>query len=304
MANYKDMALLDAVDSYLFWKSQQVKDTTTAGYKRILSHFCIGLQNKKLGEVYWQDVTGYLDMLRQAGYKQNTLIPIVVAIRNLFQFFKRLEPSILDVDMIPIPHKEYNVPTILQDETYSKLLEGIPENNDARNVRNAAMIRMLHDTGARIGEILALDLVDIHYCKAIIRTEKNRGSRPFREIYWSGETQIYLDRWIAKKAHLARKNDKYKGKELFCSCVGGKSGQRLTISGAGEALRRLGVSLNLPRINAHSFRHKVGRDIIKRGGSAVDVMNILGHASLDSSTIYTQMYGQEVEERYRKVLKR
>lgn len=306
MTSYKDMLLLDAVDAYLFWKSQQIKSSSALSYRRMLSHFCIGLQNKKLGEVYWLDITNYLDMLRQAGYKQNTLIPIVVAIRNLFTFFNKQDSSILNPEMIPIPHKEYNLPRVLDGDLYKELMEGIPRNNDARHVRNLAIIKLLYDTGARSGEVASLDLVDISYRKAIIRTEKNRGTRPFREIYWSEDTQKTLDRWLLKKASLKdRDSKKYSGPELFCSVTGGKSGERLTIKGIGEMLRKYAQRLNLPIvINPHSFRHKVGRDIIKNGGSAVDVMNILGHATLASSTIYTQMYGLEAEERYRTVLKR
>jgi site-specific recombinase XerD len=51
-------------------------------------------------------------------------------------------------------------------------------------------------------------------------------------------------------------------------------------------------------MNAHSFRHHMGHDIITQGGSAADVMNILGHATLASSSIYTMMTGKELENRY------
>ena len=52
-------------------------------------------------------------------------------------------------------------------------------------------------------------------------------------------------------------------------------------------------------MNAHSFRHHRGHHIIKSGGSTSDVMNILGHSSVQSTTIYTMMRGKELEERAR-----
>jgi site-specific recombinase XerD len=52
-------------------------------------------------------------------------------------------------------------------------------------------------------------------------------------------------------------------------------------------------------MNAHSFRHRVGHHIIKSGGSSADVMNILGHSSVQSTTIYTMMSDLELEKRYR-----
>ena len=68
--------------------------------------------------------------------------------------------------------------------------------------------------------------------------------------------------------------------------------------GLAEILRRYSNRAEIPYMNAHSFRHHMGHDIISQGGSAADVMNILGHASLSSSSIYTMMTGKELEDRY------
>ncbi len=64
-------------------------------------------------------------------------------------------------------------------------------------------------------------------------------------------------------------------------------------------LRRYSNRAGIPYLNAHSFRHHMGHDIIQKGGSAADVMNILGHATLSSSSIYTMMNDKELEARYR-----
>jgi site-specific recombinase XerD len=80
---------------------------------------------------------------------------------------------------------------------------------------------------------------------------------------------------------------------LFISiCSGGlhgNAGKRFNQKGVGEMLRRYCNRAEMPYINAHSFRHHMGHDIIKKGGSSADVMNILGHASVQSTTIYTMM---------------
>ena len=87
---------------------------------------------------------------------------------------------------------------------------------------------------------------------------------------------------------------------LFPSINTHKTGQRLTVGGVGEMLRRYSNKAKLPyAINAHSLRHHMGHDIIKKGGSMADVMNILGHASVDSSKVYTMMTDVELEQRYR-----
>ena len=89
---------------------------------------------------------------------------------------------------------------------------------------------------------------------------------------------------------------------LFLSICAGQydtTGRRFTIRGVGEMLRRYSNRAKLPYLNAHSFRHHMGHHIIQSGGSSADVMNILGHASVQSSTIYTMMTDHELEKRYR-----
>ena len=64
-------------------------------------------------------------------------------------------------------------------------------------------------------------------------------------------------------------------------------------------LRKYSGRAKIPYVNAHSFRHRVGHHIIKSGGSSADVMNILGHSSVQSTAIYTMMSDVELEKRYR-----
>jgi site-specific recombinase XerD len=160
---------------------------------------------------------------------------------------------------------------------------------------------MLWDTGARNGELLSLDISDIDSARrrAIIRTEKSRGWRPIREIFWTDPTNRNLERWMAKRADLAMDNELKDLEALFIS-VCNFFGRRLSLKGIGEMLRRYCNRAKIPCINAHSFRHHMGHDIIRKGGSSADVMNILGHASIQSSAIYTMMNDRELETRYRK----
>lgn len=157
----------------------------------------------------------------------------------------------------------------------------IPANNDPRHIRNLAIINLLWDTGARNGEILSLDVRDLQMdrMRAIIRTEKSKGRRSIREIFWTADTHGNLMQWIKKREHLAKIMHLQDVDALFPSIGSQKAGQRLSVKGVGEMLRHYSNKEKMPHINAHSFRHHMGHDIIKKGGSSADVMNILGHAS-------------------------
>jgi integrase/recombinase XerC len=208
--------------------------------------------------------------------------------------------TVLEPELIPLPSKEYNLPRIANEENYQKLLSVVPKTNDPRHIRNRAIIMLLWDSGARNGEILSLDLddVDTEQMRAVIKTEKSRGRRPFREIFWTEETNKALLCWIAKRDFLKKTKMSHMDECLFPCISSCLSGRRMTNKGVAEFLRRYSNRANIPYMNAHSFRHHMGHDIISQGGSSSDVMNILGHATLASSSIYTMMTGKELENRY------
>ncbi len=194
------------------------------------------------------------------------------------------------------------MPRVADDQTYKQLVSAVPiQTNDPRHIRNLAIINLLWDTGARNGEILSLDVGDLQLdrMRAIIRTEKSKGRRPIREIFWTADTHGNILRWLKKRDHLKDIMQFKDSDALFPSVNNQKAGQRLTVKGVGEMLRRYSNRAKIPYMNAHSFRHHMGHDIIKKGGSTADVMNILGHASVQSSTVYTMMTDVELEKRYR-----
>lgn len=163
---------------------------------------------------------------------------------------------------------------------------------------------MLWDTSARNGEVLALNVADLDMerRRAVINTEKSKGRRPFRELFWTQPTNDNIWAWLKKREHLKKTMEFKEPDALFLSICAGQydtTGRRFTIRGVGEMLRRYSNRAKLPYLNAHSFRHHMGHHIIQSGGSSADVMNILGHASVQSSTIYTMMTDHELEKRYR-----
>lgn len=69
-------------------------------------------------------------------------------------------------------------------------------------------------------------------------------------------------------------------------------------------LRQARKRAGLDCMNAHSFSHHMGHQIINNGGSNSDVANILGHASLQSTMVYTRMSSPEIERRYREMVRK
>lgn len=265
------------------------------------------VRNCELEHVRLEDISSWFNLQVELNWQHNSFIPKAQALRKFFEFYKLQGYNVIEPELIPIPSKQFNIPRVATEENYRKLLSAIPENSrDPRHTRNRALIMLLWDTGARNGEIVALNTEDMNLdeMRAVIKTEKSKGRRPIREIFWTAETNEAIKDWLKRREQLKSKSMPHMDDSLF-PCIAsaqvlGRSGMRLSVKGVGEILRRYSNRAEIPYMNAHSFRHHMGHDVIKKGGSASDVMNILGHASLSSSSIYTMMTGTELESRYRR----
>ena len=296
------MLTKDAIYQFSNWRQFKVKKNTVRGYDRELRNFCLFMRNPEIENITLSDVMEYLNGMAELGWDRNSFVGKCMALRKFFEFFRLQGYKVIDEELIPIPDKEHKLPRVANDEQFNQLLSVIPkDSNDPRHIRNLAIIGMLWDTGARNGEICSINVgdLDLNEKRAIIRTEKAKSRRPFREIFWTQSTNDYLLRWLEKRKHLRTLIQFDEPDALFISATSAKFGQRFSIKGIGEMLRRYCNKADMPYMNAHSFRHHRGHHIIKSGGSTSDVMNILGHSSVQSTTIYTMMRGKELEERAR-----
>lgn len=296
------MLTKDAINQFTNWRKFKVKEGTVRGYDRELRNFCLFLRNPHIEEITLSGVMEYLNGMADLGWDRNSFVGKCMALRKFFEFYRLQGYQVISEELIPIPDKEPKLPRVANEEQFKKLVEAIPkDSHDPRHIRNLALINLLWDTGARNGEICSLNVkdLDLNEMKAIIRTEKAKTRRPFREIFWREDTNDYLMHWLKKREHLAKVMTLNEPEALFVSVTSMKCGYRFSIKGVGEMLRRYSNRAKLPYINAHSFRHNKGHQVIKSGGSTADVMNILGHASVQSTTIYTMMYGKELEQRAR-----
>ena len=296
------MLTKDAIYQFSNWRQFKVKKETVRGYDRELRNFCLFLRNPEIENITLSDVMEYLNGMAELGWDRNSFVGKCMALRKFFEFYRLQGYKVIDEELIPIPDKVMKLPRVANDEQFNQLISVIPkDSNDPRHIRNLAIIGLLWDTGARNGEICSIDMneLDLKEMRTIIRTEKAKSRRPFREIFWTKATNDYLERWIEKRKHLEKQVKFDEPNALFVSVTSVKYGQRFSIRGLGEMLRRYCNKAQMPYMNAHSFRHHRGHHIIKSGGSTSDVMNILGHSSVQSTTIYTMMRGKELEDRAR-----
>lgn len=296
------MRVSEAIQQYKDYLQFGVGKKTSERQLSDISQLCVFLRDPEIHNITPEDISSLFKLLERLGWSHMGIRKKAIMYRQFFKYMNNRHYPVFDYRLIPLPPKIYTQPRIAHESEYKKLLSIIPSKGFS-HVRNAAYIRMLWDTGARSGELASLDLVDLKHKRAVVRTEKSRGQKPFREIFWTDDTQKYLDRWLEFRYDYASKYSIESPEAVFISRPSsGRHGVRVNSHTVSICLRKYSKMANLPCMNAHSFRHRKAHDIIHKGGTQADVMNILGHAKLESSNIYVQMNDRELADRARKFL--
>lgn len=284
---------------------------TAVRYESALRIFCLCMQNPELEDIEFSQVLWYLNELEQLGWKPNGINLVGLALKKFFEFCHLRKYSVgFNESLIPLKEKTFSIPRVTGIETFKKLLAQIPaDTNDAHHIRNRAILLLLWDTGVRTGELMALDIsdLDLKSRTALIKTEKSRGRRPVRQIFWTAETHKYILRWMEKLDELKKKFVFADNDALFVSISKTSRqplrGCRMTPRGVAEVMRVLSNQAGLPVVaNAHGIRHAMGRDTVKILRSNSAVSNILGHSNIESSYVYTMLFGDELKEQWQEVM--
>ncbi|HUC88461.1 MAG TPA: tyrosine-type recombinase/integrase [Candidatus Paceibacterota bacterium] len=302
------MKLTQAIEEFKNWRGFKVTGHTVVRYDSALRIFCLTIGDVEIEQIQIQHVLHYLKQMELLGWKRNGVNIVALALRKFFEFYNLQGYRCLNESLIPLPKKEFNIPRVANEKDFNKLVKSIPRDRDSVNIRNLALVHMVWDTWARSGEIISLDGDDLQFNKdgsgfATIKTEKSRGKRPIREIFWTAQTNKYLKAWLKEKERI---QDQMVFEDVGAVFISIRKcgpydvrGKRMTNRGVCEVFRTISNRAGLPSIfNAHSARHYGGRKIIKDGGASADVTNILGHSNLESSQFYTMMWGNDLRERW------
>lgn len=212
----------------------------------------------------------FLHWLQGRGVK---LISIQTYYRSLRAFFRFLAHEGLRDDIptekVPMPKAETPMPrTVTEDHFVAAISTFNP--NKFHDLRNLALLVLLFDTGARLGEILSLKVgqVDLKNRQAIV---KGKG-RKERVIVFGVKTANLLQRWLmVRTLRLGVTSDE---DYLFCFA----NGSPLSRSYVGKVWRAAQRRAGLNPLPVHGLRHRFARVWLLRGGDAVSLQVILGHS--------------------------
>jgi integrase/recombinase XerD len=260
---------------------------TTAAYRTDLEQFCIFLGERGLPD--WQAVThedmlAFLLFLRERRYANSTVARRTAAVKSFYAFLtaEGLVPSD-PTEQIDSPKVDRYLPKALSTNQVDDLLELPMREPTPERLRDKAMLELLYATGVRVSELVALNLRDLNMEAECVRCVGKGGRERILPIGGSAITGLeeYLD--IARP-QLARGNAQ-KTEALFLN----HRGKRLTRQGFWLILKGYAEELGLDDLTPHTLRHSFAAHMISGGADIRSVQALLGHASLSTTQIYTQL---------------
>ena len=273
---------------------------TVEAYRRDLRRYAEHLASRgvRLGDAGPDDVAAFVRALQHEQLAPASVTRMLVAVRGLHRFLaaegERADDPTADVE---IPRTPRGLPKALSVEQVDRLM-GTVAGDDAAARRDRAVLEVLYGTGCRISEAVSLSLADVDLHDGLVRvTGKGAKERivPLGRCAaaalsgWlgvGGRGELQPDQW-------ARRGD---AEAVFLNQRGGRLGRQ----GLWLVVRRHGDAAGLgPLLTPHVLRHSCATHMLDGGADIRFVQEMLGHASISTTQIYTKVSMERLRSVYR-----
>jgi integrase/recombinase XerD len=282
---------------------------TIASYRRDLRRYAGYLTAagvRGLGEITESDVAGFLAALRQGDDEHPPLSATsaaraVVAVRGLHRFalLDGLVPDDVAHEVRP-PTPARRLPKAVPVESVVALIEAAGTLEGPRGLRDRALLELLYGTGARISEAVGLAVDDVDRGQATVRLAGKGGKERVVPVgsYALRAVEDYLVR--ARPALAANGRDGVRGGKLFLNVRGGPLSRQSAWAILRSAAERAGGAQRVDptAISPHTLRHSFATHLLDGGADVRVVQELLGHASVTTTQVYTLVTVDRLREVY------
>jgi integrase/recombinase XerC/integrase/recombinase XerD len=274
-------------------RARSMAERTRKAYAVDLGQFVEWAQGGglELAKVRHRDVRRYGAGLSRDGAAPATVARKLAAVRGMFDFLVRTERIGQNpADLVSSPKREQKLPRVLTGEQARALLEQIPARTPLE-LRDRAMLELAYSCGLRCEEIVNLDVSSFDFETEQLRV-LGKGSK--ERLLPTGEpAQRALRRYLERGRHALATNPGETA--LFLS----KSGRRLSNS---DVTRRLALWVREAALAAgvspHALRHSFATHLLEGGADLRTIQELLGHASISTTQVYTRVDAARLREAY------
>lgn len=236
----------------------------------------------------------YIGVLRAREYADATVARKVAAVKSFFSYLTAEGVVPLDpTETLSSPRVGKTLPKALSVQEIDELLEQPRKRSTPEAKRDKAMLELLYATGLRVSELVALDLdsIELRNNRATVRCVGKAGKERLIPIHEQAvhALRVYLQ---DARPELARSK---REKGLFIN----RRGERLTRQGFWLILKNYAKAANIPSdVTPHTLRHSFATHMLRGGAPLRSVQELLGHANISTTQVYTQLTDEHVRRVY------
>lgn len=292
-------ALKDSIEDYLHFikVERQLSDNTLQSYKRDLVAYARHIHHEQqimeFDKVMREHILLYLDSLRSVGKSSKTISRQISSIRSFHQFLLREKVTNQDPTVhLEMPKKEMSLPKVLSIEEIDALLTA-PSVEKPQGTRDIAILEMMYGSGMRISELIELNLEDVHMTMGFVRVFGKGGKERIIPLGRSAISACvnYLEQARPQLLGAAPKNDAF-----FIT----QRGKRFTRQGCWKIIKEHAAAAGISKeITPHVLRHSFATHLIENGADLRAVQELLGHADISTTQIYTHVSKTRLSEVYK-----
>ncbi|MGF6948556.1 integrase/recombinase XerD [Neobacillus sp. B4I6] len=289
-----DEQLKDFMD-YLIVEKGSAQNTIMA-YERDLKsylHYLINVESvHSLNDVQRVHIVHFLRFLKEQGKSSKTLARHIASVRAFHQFLLRAKATDQDPSVqIETPRLERSLPNVLSLQEVEILLD-TPNTQDHFGIRDKAMLELLYATGIRVSELIGLEIDNIQLTMGFVRCNGNK-----ERIIPIGRAAADAIKHYLEDGRPRFTSAKQQDHALFLN----HQGKQLTRQGFWKILKKLAREAGIDKeLTPHTLRHSFATHLLENGADLRAVQEMLGHADISTTQIYTHVSKTKLKDVYSK----
>ncbi len=290
------------VEEFLSWMLAEKgrAPNTLAAYRRDLTAYCdwLDAHGSTPLDVDHQQLVAFVGERRATGAATSSIARQLAAIRMLHRYLsiegERRDDPAADLEGVRVPA---GIPKPLTEAQVTSLIDAVVVTEPIHR-RDLALIELLYATGARISEAVGLSIGEIDLGARLVRLY-GKGSKE-RIVPFGSTAASALDDWFSPSGRAAMVPDQWRSRgdaeAVFLNTRGG----RLSRQAAWAVIKRYGVRAGIGgELSPHVLRHSCATHLLDHGADLRVVQEMLGHASISTTQIYTKVSQERLWDVYR-----
>ena len=290
------------IEEFLVWLSaeQGRARNTVLAYRRDLTTYSAWLATRGRAPVdaTHDDLIDWIGRQREQGLAASTIARRLTAVRSLHRHMVREHVRPDDptarIDGVKIPA---GIPKPLTEGQVTSLLDAVV-GNDPLGRRDRALLELLYATGARVAEAVGLSIGDLDFDRRMVRLY-GKGSKE-RLVPFGRSAAVALDEWFEPSGRAALVPAQWKRRGDAEAVFLNQRGGRLSRQGAWLVIKKYGHRAGIgDHLSPHVLRHSCATHLLDHGADLRIVQEMLGHASISTTQVYTKVSQERLWDVYR-----